>query len=94
MHTYTRICPHACLPQMETRTFGTVLGSGTPGLLDLTERVVADPALDWLGILPYVRERIVTYKERVHGLPMQASVDGLFFRCERWVVAVRKGSWS
>jgi hypothetical protein len=33
--------------QMDTRSFGTVLGPGTEGIADLTERVKADTLLDW-----------------------------------------------
>ncbi len=54
-----------------------------PGyLLDLTERVQADPALAWTDIAPFFREISARYQGRVYAIPLDSGLLMLYYRTD------------
>jgi multiple sugar transport system substrate-binding protein len=53
----------------------------TPGyLLDLTDRVKADTALDWNGIAPFFRNFSATYNGKVYTIPLDGDFEMVYYR--------------
>jgi multiple sugar transport system substrate-binding protein len=53
----------------------------TPGyLLDLSDRVKADAALDWSGIAPFFRDFSATYQGKVYTIPMDGDFQMVYYR--------------
>ncbi len=53
----------------------------TPGyLLDLSDRVKADTALDWNGIAPFFRNFSATYNGHVYTIPLDGDFEMVYYR--------------
>lgn len=66
--------------QMDPKSFGTILASGTQGLANLTEIVRTDAELDWPDIVPFVRDMSSSYNGQVVGMPTEANMNLLYYR--------------
>ena len=55
----------------------------TPGYLeDLTDRVAADPALEWDDIAPFFRDFSATYSGRIYTIPLDGDFHMVYYRTD------------